>query len=694
MESRSLDVGGAITGTCQWLFQHETYKSWVTSDRGLLWIKGKPGSGKSTLLKHAFDNHGAGRGDLVLSFFFHGRGDELQKSRLGFFRSLLHKVLGQAPDALSDLVETFEKRRKEIGDPGEKWQWNQNDLQRFFEESLPNVLKTHSVWLFVDALDECDQDAVGLVKIFKSLLKSRPSTGHKQFHICFSCRHYPILDLDDAFEVCLEKENQGDISTFVDNELSGFQVRRSSTITALIKQRASGVFMWARLVVKQVQDLEHQGVGLKKIEAAIDAIPPDLDKLYTKLIEGMGSDSLKLIQWICFAARPLSIDELRWAMVIEPDCPHQSLRAYQSEEDVADSVLMKTQVKTLSCGLDEVTRSSDYLPDLSVSLRNRRKLTPSSNMEVVQFIHQSVKDFFLDGGLSALEGGSKPTEAETARPETNEARAKADLAIGRAHHRLSRICIRYLAMEEIAQPTSDRKALASTFPLLHYATTSWISHVQQSEARKVPQTNLLHDFGWPSQDLVQRWVQGYHLLSEYSNACPPEGINLVHIAARYQLMGPLQAILSKDDRATTHIDLKKVDGRTPLFYAAERGHVAIVVGLLEKGADPNSKDRLGHTPLLFAAGRGHNAVVKNLLKMKANANTRDKRGATALHWAAYREHGEVISLLLGNKADVEAKDECDQTPLAWAIKSQAETSVKILLQRVVEVNYRYNLVRI
>ena len=115
------DIGSAVSGTCEWLLQHKTYRAWATCDRSLLWVKGKPGSGKSTLLKYALDNHGARDSDLVLSFFFHGRGDELQRTPLGLFRSLLHQVLKEAPDVLHDLVARFEAKRKENGKPGKDW---------------------------------------------------------------------------------------------------------------------------------------------------------------------------------------------------------------------------------------------------------------------------------------------------------------------------------------------------------------------------------------------------------------------------------------------------------------------------------------------------------------------------------------------------------------------------------------------
>jgi ankyrin repeat protein len=48
------------------------------------------------------------------------------------------------------------------------------------------------------------------------------------------------------------------------------------------------------------------------------------------------------------------------------------------------------------------------------------------------------------------------------------------------------------------------------------------------------------------------------------------------------------------------------------------GREAVVELLLEKGADVESKDRLGRTPLLCAAINGHEAVVKLLLEKGAN----------------------------------------------------------------------------
>ncbi|KAM4066694.1 ankyrin repeats (3 copies) domain-containing protein [Hirsutella rhossiliensis] len=524
MLDRFEDIGCAAEGTCLWLLQHKSYRRWTDCDRGLLWIKGKPGSGKSTLLRYAYDKMKSNirKEDLILNFFFHGRGADLQKTPLGLIRSLLHQVLEQVPGALQDLVAKHKQRCDSVGKEGDKWHWHANELQRFFRSSLPTVLKSHHVWLFVDALDECGEEgAVDLVQEFESLLQGLP-TG-LQFHICFTCRHYPILALNCELKICVEDRNKSDISTYVEARLAKFDAPTRSAISNLVTTRASGIFMWAHLVVKRVLKLEREGEGFKRIEEAVYAIPQGLDELYRNLVGSMNDRlaSLKLIQWICFATRPLSLDELRWAMAADADCPHKSLHQCQSAADYAkDSGMMERKVKTLSCGLAEVVESS--------------------NAQVVQFIHQSVKDFFVDKGLSALDGNLRTIETET----------------GVAHYRMSRTCIRYLAMEEVAQSIASNHHLEAEFPLLRYATMSWIAHAKHSEA-KVSQENLLDDFHWPLEDVVRTW---------------------------------------------------NVHRRTPLLYAAERGHETVVQELLLKKADVNVQDIIGATALHWAAPRGHKTI--------------------------------------------------------------------------------------
>lgn len=656
MRSRSLEIESAVSGTCEWLLQHETFQKWVEFNQELLWIKGKPGSGKSTLLNYAFANQkhllSARDNDIVLSFFFHGRGGDLQKTTLGFFRSLLHQILKQVPNCLSDLVDIFENKCKEIGEYNKRWQWHPKELWFALEASLLKILETRSAWLFVDALDECGEDnAKELVQKFELLVKKSValSTRLNQLHICFSCRHYPILSSPGLAEICLERENRADIHTYVESEMSSFRESIPSTILDSIIERASGVFLWAQLVVKRIQKLELDGAGPNEIKAAVNSIPQDLESLYDELIHGMGPASLKLLQWIYFAVRPLSMEELRWAMAIDAGC--LSLQACQNAVDyIPNDTRMGQRILSLSQGLVEISAGSDT--------------------HIVQFIHQSVNDFFLDKGFLALYGKSVSIKA----------------AIGMSHLYLFKTCIRYLAMEEIEKlviVTDDSDQMVIDLPFLDYATTSWVSHMKQSDDHGIPAEHFLEMLSWPSNVLINLWTEIYDKINRYSSDCPSENTSLVHVVARCGIQGVMNVILQRLGQVAVEADLKDDNGRTPLSFAAAEGHTTIVEVLLATGQiNIESRDtEFSQTPLSWAARNGHEAVVKLLLATgQVDIDLKDPRfGQTPLSWAAENGHEAIVKLLLATgQADINSKDDTGQTPLSWAIKEGHDAVAKLL----------------
>lgn len=119
------------------------------------------------------------------------------------------------------------------------------------------------------------------------------------------------------------------------------------------------------------------------------------------------------------------------------------------------------------------------------------------------------------------------------------------------------------------------------------------------------------------------------------------------------------------------VDLLTSGKRTPLHYAASKGHAGIVASLLKAGADAAAVDGTGATPLHRAAGgAGSLDVVRLLLdyedeskKKKVKIDARDRWGRTPLHAAAAAGRSGAALLLVSRGASVEAEDSERQTPL-------------------------------
>ncbi|KAJ4265303.1 hypothetical protein NW762_004588 [Fusarium torreyae] len=605
MDNRAKDVTIAADKTCNWLLKHTKFVDWASSHQGLLWVQGKPGSGKSTLLRYLLDNFESVPGvhdrDLVLSFFFHARGSELQRTPLGLFRSLLHQLLRQIPEAVEGLLPTFKIWWNTKKQPDQEYDWRLLELQQGIERSLRETLKTRPVWLLIDALDECGKDnARQMVKFLKELLQTlRLATS--RFRVCFTCRHYPKLDMDMDF-ISLESENGDDISTWVMAKLPN---PHFSSVSASIISRASGVFMWAHIVASRIWDLKLDGATYSEMMEAVNAIPQGLDALYLDLIQSINKtednkkkwDSIKLILWIRFATRPLSVDELSWVMVINADCSYKSVEECRNQKGIPDSTQIRSKVLDLGRGLVEITDD-----------------------RVVQFIHQSVSDFFLDHGLSALDTGLTSNDA----------------IMEMANLQLFRICVSYLKMDDICR---YKGGLDGEFPLLQYATTSWVRHMSKSGTNSILQEGSWKAFAFSSNPFLQQWVRVYNIIDPLLRHWHPKGINLLHILSKYGVTGLLRAILDKSTIFAAAKDSQDQEGRTPLWYAAEGGHDDIVKLLLGYGANAKLEDCQNRTPLALAAMLEHKTVVEIFLHhgQSRNVEWTDSAGQSLLWYAA----GEV-----------------------------------------------------
>ncbi|KAK4571143.1 hypothetical protein RGQ29_029821 [Quercus rubra] len=95
------------------------------------------------------------------------------------------------------------------------------------------------------------------------------------------------------------------------------------------------------------------------------------------------------------------------------------------------------------------------------------------------------------------------------------------------------------------------------------------------------------------------------------------------------------------------VHLKDSEGRTPLHWAVDRGHLNITELLLSRNADVNAKDNDGQTPLHYAVVCEREAIAECLVKQNAGTDLKDNDGDSPsdlckANWPWMRSVGKQI----------------------------------------------------
>jgi ankyrin repeat protein len=748
IDARQMTIKKAHAQTCKWLLETPKYLGWLDPSKlgehhGFLWIKGKPGTGKSTLMKFALANaRKTMRDTIVISFFFNARGDDLEKSTVGMYRSLLLQLLERVPVS-QDVFNSLELRTWNGG----YYKWGIEALKALFEEIILGLGEL-PVTCFIDALDECDEDQIrDMVSFFENVggmtTEANPPI---KFQVCFSSRHYPNIKIARGLKLVLEgqEEHSKDIARYLGSELKIGHSTLAEQIRTDLQEKALGVFMWVVLVV-EILNKEHDAGRIHALRQRLREIPGDLHKLFRDILtrdQHNRGELLLCVQWVLFARKPLKPEQLYCAILsgVEPE----ALKEWDPEEITA--AVMKRFILNSSKGLAEVTQSKS---------------------PTVQFIHESVKDFLLkENGLreiwSDLGGNFE----------------------GVSHERLKQCCLNYTRIDIAASlkiagrlPTANtqqaaklRESANQKFPLLEYATRNVLYHADAAEEGGISQLGFLHDFqlaDWIKLDnlferhevrrhtagasslyilsesnlpalikvhplrqscfqeederygtpflaalatdsdraveaFVEVWLEMVPQESPFRDLCKhfsenrKNGKNRNKIGRNFTFSrkrGALSYAAEQGDEAllTLFLGLGQAslmceDGQSTLWRAARAGHETIVQLLLETGqVDVESKDTAyGRTPLSWAANRGHEAVVRLLLKTgQVNVESEDAfYSRTPLSWAAEGGHEAVVRLLLKTgQVNVESEDPIyGRTPLSWAANRGHEAVARLLLE--------------
>jgi ankyrin repeat protein len=720
MDARQMSIKTAYAKTCKWLLQRPEYVDWLNTKKlnehhGFLWIKGKPGTGKSTLMKFALASSRKSMTDrVVISFFFNARGADLEKSTIGMYRSLLLQLLGRLPK----LQSIFESLEFTSWNSDYHHLWSIESLKDLFGRAI-QLLEQSSVACFIDALDECDEYQIRDMVAFFQRLGDLAVSAKAQFQVLFSSRHYPHITITKGLDLTLEGQegHNQDIATYVDSELRIGHSGLAERIRVNLQEKASGVFMWVVLVVDILNKEHDEGRTARRLLQKLNDIPDDLHKLFRDLLtrDCRNRDELLLcIQWVLFAREPLKPEQLYFAILsgTEPE----DLSNWNADNTSIDTI--KRFILNSSKGLAEITKSK---------------------IPTVQFIHESVRDFFLkENGLREVwsDFGSNFQ--------------------GESHQRLTQCCRQYINADVVVNtsipdplPTASsekaavlRQEIGTSFPFLEYAVQNILYHAEAAEASGVSQKDFIKSFQrtiWLKlHDLFEKFQARRHspepslmyILAESNmpalirtlssnKSCFEVGNErygtpifaamatqsheavqaLLGVQAEAQpLTSPLHSLLKHYENERCQVTNFRREftfsrRRSALSYLAEHGDEVTTTFLLATAkVEADKKDKSGRTPLSWAAGNGHEAIAKLLLATgQVEINSKDENGETPLSWAAKNGHEAIVKLLLlaTSQVEVNSKDKSGRTPLSLAAKNRQKAVVELLLATgQVKINWK------
>jgi len=394
-----------------------------------------------------------------------------------------------------------------------------------------------------------------------------------------------------------------------------------------------------------------EGDSFSSIQKRLNEVPSDLNGLYRHILENLiGSQNrpkaFLLMQWVAFAERPLSMEEIFHAMASDNGSVFGHDELFVHGEDPAVAVRrMKALINSLSGALIEVklllNEGHILMPRndrgelvLRSGTQTWRRTVNERRELTVQFIHESVRGFLLKHGLRFLRGISSDDKIET--------------IIGESHNRLLASCIEYMKSPEIITRAyliekesrdiwrelhgnprvwgnSRRHTTEEECPFLDYASKEWISHAKKTESHGILPDDLAKQFGLPNRDILVNWWRIFYKLHPsfsatfkllYRNLLSvTNGPALTHVA-RFLLQNSIFPPRKFFDEDSKNAPDGCLDG-VPLLQAVHWHHKQLVSCLVD-GAnqavdEPAAYGHTGISAVEFAAYYGLKEILEILL---------------------------------------------------------------------------------
>lgn len=442
---------------CSWIYEDRAFLDWWEGqETRFLWIHGDPGKGKTMMaiavVRSIKKRLSSGASDAqapdALSFFFCQNAVPELNRATSVLRGLIYLLISKH----SHLSRHLQRRYNEAGN---RLFEDRNRLSSLWQILL-DILQDRSlstVYLIVDAVDECDGDIFCLLNWIiheDALLESRVKW-------LVTSRNEPrikeLLESNDLPHTSLELNSSlvsKAVGTFIDKKVAELarQKRYDSKlqldIKSFLRDKAEGTFLWVAIICKELRNVIRARTWI-----TLQEFPVGLESLYEQMMRRVESEEKdtelckKLLCTVTLASRPLSLKEL----AVFADL---SL-LFQDEESIEDLLDR--------CGSFLVLRE-----------------------KTAYFVHQSAKDYFSTGKGSHIFQAGQSYE----------------------HARVADLCLKVMKSDLKREISED------LLTQVEYACAYWVSHFKQADQC----TYILQDNGPVHQFVKQHLLHWLEALSK------------------------------------------------------------------------------------------------------------------------------------------------------------------------------------
>jgi ankyrin repeat protein len=402
----------------------------------------------------------------------------------------------------------------------------------------------------------------------------------------------------------------------------------------------------------------------------LKSLPRTLDGTYERILlninEEYHNDAIKVLQWLAFSARPVTLAEVAEALAVDFTNTIPQFDPDQRMPDPRDILFICSSLVSTSSPIVSMSRTGHDTNGGHTD--DQREFILET--EELRLAHFSVKEYLIGERIQ------------------NSLASQYGFNGKIANRHIAQTCLAYLF--QFDKMDSLQLQSPTYFPLAHYGAEFWMTHCKsQSEDTQIPNTiqQMIVHLLQPQSPQFVNWIRLFDVDKPWDRNQLEFSQELIPSSLYYtSLMGLEEASWDLVLEKGADVNAQGGEYGNALQAASKAGHQPIVQLLLEKGADVNAQGGYFGNALQAASEAGHQAIVQLLLEKEADVNVQGGDSGNALQAASGVGHQEIVQLLLEKGAVVNAQGGYFGNALQAASRAGHHTIVQLLLENGADVN--------